>query len=191
MLVKKCNVFDELWAPFCVLLVQLNFSTIDIGDKSSLGLTIRSLTVVLQLLSRIWLSVITMDCNTPGFPVHHLLSLLKLMSIELVTLSHHLILCCPLLLLPSIFPRNSILSNESAFCIRWPVTFTVVSYIHPDHNFPKGDSSHRPVHRKSVVPLWWPDTLGHGYVIGLVVYETMKGREGQKSPWTHFCCHLQ
>ena len=86
----------------------------------------------------------------PGFPVHHLLSLLKLMSIELVTLSHHLILCCPLLLLPSIFPNNSIFSSESAFCIRWSLTFTVVSYIHPDHNFLKGDSSHRPGHRESL-----------------------------------------
>ena len=45
-------------------------------------------------------------------------SLLKLMSVELVMPSNHLILCCPLLLLPSIFP--SIFSNESALCIRWP-----------------------------------------------------------------------
>ena len=42
-------------------------------------------------------------------------NLLKLMSIELVMSSNHLILCCPLLLLPSIFP-----SNESVLCIRWP-----------------------------------------------------------------------
>ena len=151
MLVKKCNVFDELWAPFYALLVQLNFSTIDIGDKSSLRLTIRSLTVVVQLLRRIWLSVVTTDCNTAGFPVHHLLSLLKLMSIELVTLSHHLILCCPpVLLLSSIFPSNSIFSSESALCIRWSLTLIVVPYIHPDPNIPKGEGSHRPVHRVSL-----------------------------------------
>ena len=43
-----------------------------------------------------------MDCSSPGFPVHHqLLSFLKLMSIELVMPSNHLILCCPLLLSPS------------------------------------------------------------------------------------------
>ena len=41
------------------------------------------------------------------------------MSIELVTLSNHLILCCPLLLLPSIFPSIRVFSNESALCIRW------------------------------------------------------------------------
>ena len=47
-------------------------------------------------------------------------SLLKLMSIELVMLSNHLILCCLLLLLPSIFPSIRVFSSESALCIRWP-----------------------------------------------------------------------
>ena len=45
-------------------------------------------------------------------------SLLKLMSIESVMPSNHLILCRPLLLLPSIFPSIRVFSNESAFCIR-------------------------------------------------------------------------
>ena len=62
-----------------------------------------------------------MDCSTPGFPVHHQpQSLLKLMSIESVMPSNHLILCCPLLLLPSIFPSISVFSNDSVLCIRWP-----------------------------------------------------------------------
>ena len=48
-----------------------------------------------------------MGSSTPGFPVlHYIWSLLKLMSIELVMPSNHLILCHPLLLLPSIFARN-------------------------------------------------------------------------------------
>ena len=47
-------------------------------------------------------------------------SLLKLTSIELVTPSNHLILCCPLLLLPLIFPSIRVFSNESALRIRWP-----------------------------------------------------------------------
>ena len=47
-------------------------------------------------------------------------SLLKFMSIELMMLSNHLILCCPLLVLPSIFPRFWVCSNESALLIRWP-----------------------------------------------------------------------
>ena len=44
----------------------------------------------------------------------------KPMSIESVTPSNHLILCCPLLLLPSIFPSIMVFSNESALCINWP-----------------------------------------------------------------------
>ena len=47
-------------------------------------------------------------------------SLLKLMSIESVMPSNHLILCCPLLLPPSIFPSIRVFSNESALHIRWP-----------------------------------------------------------------------
>ena len=47
-------------------------------------------------------------------------SLLKLMSIESVMPSNHLILCCPLLLQPSIFPSIRVFSNEFALCIRWP-----------------------------------------------------------------------
>ena len=62
-----------------------------------------------------------MDCSSPGFPVHHqLLSFLKLMSIELVMPSNHLILCCPLLLPPSIFPSIRVFSNESVLHIMWP-----------------------------------------------------------------------
>ena len=62
-----------------------------------------------------------MNCSTPGLPVHHqLLSLPKLMSIELVMPSNHLILCHPLLLPPSIFPSIRVFSNESALLIRWP-----------------------------------------------------------------------
>ena len=47
-------------------------------------------------------------------------SFLKLMSIESVMSSNHLILCCPLLLLPSIFPSIRVFSNESVLRIRWP-----------------------------------------------------------------------
>jgi len=47
-------------------------------------------------------------------------SLLKLTSVKSVMPSNHLILCCPLLLLPSIFPSIRVFSNESVLCIRWP-----------------------------------------------------------------------
>ena len=56
----------------------------------------------------------------PGFPVHHKLwELAQLMSFKSVVTSNHLILCCPLLLLPSIFPSNRVFSNELVLLIRW------------------------------------------------------------------------
>ena len=62
-----------------------------------------------------------MNRSTPGLPVdHQAWSLLKLTSIELVSPSNHLILCRPLLLLPSILPSIRVFSNESALRIRWP-----------------------------------------------------------------------
>ena len=62
-----------------------------------------------------------MDCSMPDLPVlHYLLNLIKLLSIESVMLSNHLILCCPLLLLPSVFLSIRVFSNKSALCIRWP-----------------------------------------------------------------------
>ena len=62
-------------------------------------------------------------------------SLLKLMSIELVMPSNHLILCHPLLLLPSIFPRIRVFSNESVLCIRWPSIGVSASTISPSNEY--------------------------------------------------------
>ena len=79
----------------------------------------------------------SMDCNLPGSSVHGIFqarvlewvaiafsaiswSLQKFMSIKSVKLSNHLILCCPLLLLPSVFPRIRVLSSDSVLPIRWP-----------------------------------------------------------------------
>ena len=62
-----------------------------------------------------------MDCSVPGSSVlHYLEDLLKFMSIELVMLSNHLILCHPLLLLPPILPSTRAFSNEWALRIKWP-----------------------------------------------------------------------
>ena len=60
------------------------------------------------------------DCSTPGFPVLHLPDLRKLMLTELVMPSNHLILCRPLLLLPSTFPSIRVFSSELTLHIRWP-----------------------------------------------------------------------
>ena len=60
----------------------------------------------------------------------------KLMSIELVMPSNHLMLCRPLLLLPSIFPSIRVFSNESALCIRWPKDWSFRFNISPSNEHP-------------------------------------------------------
>ena len=63
-------------------------------------------------------------------------SLPKFLSVELVTLSNHLILCCPLLLLPSIFLNIRVFSNESALHIRWPKYWNFCFNISPSSEYP-------------------------------------------------------
>ena len=73
----------------------------------------------------------------PGFAVHHQLqSLPKLMSIESMMPSNHLILCHPLLLLPSIFPSIRVFSNESALRTRWPKDWSFSFNISPSSEHP-------------------------------------------------------
>ena len=77
--------------------------------------------VVVQLLSCVWLFATPWTAEQQAslsFTISQ--SLLEFMSIESVMLFNHLILCHPLLLLPSISPSIRIVSNESALCIRWP-----------------------------------------------------------------------
>ena len=63
-------------------------------------------------------------------------SLPKLMCIEVVMPSNHLILCCPLLLLPLIFPSIRVFSNESVLCIRWPKYWSFSFNISPSNEHP-------------------------------------------------------
>ena len=77
--------------------------------------------VVVQLLNHVQLFVSPWNAlheASLSFTITQ--TLLKLMSTELVMPYNHLILCHPLLLLPSIFPSIRVFSNESALCIRWP-----------------------------------------------------------------------
>ena len=71
----------------------------------------------------------------PGLPVHHQLPEFTQMSIELVMLSNHFILCCPLLLLPSIFPSIRVFSNESFPPIRWPKYWSFSFNISPSNEY--------------------------------------------------------
>ena len=62
-------------------------------------------------------------------------SLLKLMSIELVMSSNHLVLCCPFLLVPSIFPSTRVFSNESVLHIGWPKYWSFSFSISPSNEY--------------------------------------------------------
>ena len=77
-----------------------------------------------------------MNCSTPGLTVHHQArSLLKPMSIESVIPSNHLILCCPLLILPSVFPSIRVFSSESVLCIRWAKYWSFSFIISPSNEY--------------------------------------------------------
>ena len=77
-----------------------------------------------------------MDCSTPSFPLFIISrSLLKLMSIESVMPSNHLILCCSLLLPPSGFPSIWVFSSESALHIRWPKYWSFSFSISPSNEY--------------------------------------------------------
>ena len=76
-----------------------------------------------------------MDCSTPGFlSITNSWSLLKLMSIESVMPSNHLILRHPLLP-PSILPSIRVISNDSVLCIRWPKYWSFSFNISPSNEY--------------------------------------------------------
>ena len=130
-MINKCT---EVQSQFYVLLRKLKNSTrwsflLDFSVLVHLSPELRPdhyallvyimAVVVVQSLCWVWLSV------TPWTAAHQASlstisqSLLKLMSIESMMPSNHLVLCHPLLLLPSIFPSIRVFSNESVLCIRW------------------------------------------------------------------------
>ena len=93
-------------------------------------------TVVVQSLSYVWLFATpwTAACQASlSFTISW--SLFKLMSIELVMPSNYLVLCCPLLLLPSILPSIRVFSNELALCIRWPKYWSFSFRISPSNEY--------------------------------------------------------
>ena len=78
----------------------------------------------------------SMDCSMQGFPVHYqLLELVQTHVHQIGDASNYLILCCPLLLLPSIISRIRVFSNESVLCIRWPKYWSSSFSISPSSEF--------------------------------------------------------
>ena len=99
-------------------------------DTSHQFSSIQSLSHV-QLFATPW----TAACQA-SLSITNSWSLLKLMSIESVMPSNYLILCCPLLLLPSIFPSIRVFSNESVLGIRWPKYWSFSFNISPSNEHP-------------------------------------------------------
>ena len=86
--------------------------------------------------SHVQLFVTPMDCSTPGFPVLHDLPEFSQTHVHGSLMpSSHLILYCPLLLLPSIFPSIRVFSSESALCIRWPKYWSFSFSIRPSNEY--------------------------------------------------------
>ena len=91
---------------------------------------------VVQSLSRVSLFATPWTAaRQASLPFTNSRSLLKLMSIASVMPSNHLILCCPLLLLPSIFPSIRVFSNESVLHIRWPKYWSFSFNISPSNEY--------------------------------------------------------
>ena len=92
--------------------------------------------LVFQTLSHVWLfaTTLTAACQASLFFTVSW-SLLRFMSTESVIPSNYLILCCPLLLLPSIFPIIRVLSSESALRIRWPKYWSFIFSISPSSEY--------------------------------------------------------
>ena len=91
---------------------------------------------LVQLLCRIRLFVIPWTAaHQASLPVINSQGSLKLMSIESVMLSNHLILCRPLLLPSSIFPSIRVFSNESVLCSRWPKFWSFSFNISPSNEY--------------------------------------------------------
>ena len=101
-------------------------------QADSLSLRHQGIFSSVQSLSHVWLfsTPWTTACQA-SLSITDSWSLLKLMSIESVMPSNRLILCHPLLLLPSIFPSIRVFSNESALCIRWPKCWSFSLNISP------------------------------------------------------------
>ena len=95
------------------------------------------LPVQVQLLRRIWLfETPWITARQASLSITNSWSLLKLMSIKSVMLSSHLILCPPLLLLPSIPPSIRVFSNESTLCMRWAKYWSFSFSISPSNEHP-------------------------------------------------------
>ena len=110
------------------IFLQIYFSTVECISLLFCSVQFSSVTQSCQTLCN------PMDCSASDFPVHHQLPELTRMSVESVMPSNHLILCHPLLL-PSVFPSITVISNESVLRIRWPKYWSFSFSISPSNEY--------------------------------------------------------
>ena len=121
------NYLDGVLGSLCYLLVWLSRSL-------SVSKKVKFCFSSVQFLSHVWLfSIPWAAARQASLSITNSQSWLKLMSIESVIPSNHLILCRPLLLLPSVFPSIRVFSNESALRIRWPKYWSFSFNISPSN----------------------------------------------------------
>ena len=143
VIAAACNQFlfwDQIWllnifqeTDTCYLMMKTDWWEIN-TNKTSRNIWSTGVDSQFTIFCLVTQSCLTlfdpMDCSMPGFPVlHHLPELTQTHVHESVMPSNHLILCRPLLLLPSIFPSIRVFSSESALPIRWPkdLSFSISS----------------------------------------------------------------
>ena len=127
-------IICELCMSFILLLIKIS-PVCQLETTHILSINLQ-LYIIISSVTKSCLTLCNLlDCSMPDFPVlHHFVKLLKLMSIESVKPYNHLILCCPLLLPPSVIPSIRVFSNESVFHIRWPKYWSFSFRISPPMN---------------------------------------------------------
>ena len=119
LLLFPSTVFGIVVIQFFLVLLGVRFSSVQLLSR-------------VQLFATPWTAA-----HQASLSITNSWSLLKLMSTESVMPSNHLILCCPLLLLPSTFPSIGVFSNESVLRIRWPKYWSFSFSISPSNGWLK------------------------------------------------------
>ena len=114
-----------MWSPF----LPITFCSTS-GQTSTYDFSVQSLSSV-QLFATPWIAA-----HQASLSITNSRTSLRLTSIESVMPSSHLILCCPLLLLPPIPPNIRVFSNESTLCMRWPKYWSFSFSIIPSKEIP-------------------------------------------------------
>ena len=132
-MLRKCNKGTRHYYQTSFLY----FTRVSVSWEGRTVLSAVFIRLFVQFLSRVWLFARTpwTAARQASLSFTIFWRLLKLTSIELVMLSKHLVLCCPFLLLPSVFSSIRVFSNEWAPCIRWPKSWSFSFSIGPCNEY--------------------------------------------------------